>query len=579
MADHPAENDDEPATVAESPHDQPTRQSGSSSSAGLAESPGGAPSSLHSATAQLALEAEQLLGASAFGRVIALMCLLSLLSVASLTTVTTATPAWLSIFMATTFASTGLCGVLVWRRVRQSSKPQRMMRTFGALCMITSLSVQYYAGVFSPAPAVIALGISYFGLADDRSFGYAMCVGSSIGYVLLAGLVSLDLIPDVGLFSSAGAPALLRALAVGIAVAVFTVMLWQARVSRTATLEAVARLDDALRLVQQREALIEEANQNLDVALAAGGRRGAYSGGVAGAYRLGELLGRGGMGEVYAAAHLTSGRAAAVKLLHGKSLANPDIVQRFLREAEVAMRLAAPNLVEIFELGEAESGTPFLAMEVLTGHDLGWHLRRRRQLPLPEVVALTHDVARGLTVAHAAGVTHRDLKPANLFRVEPDGAAPARWKILDFGIAKLRGSTGTLTQHAIVGTPGYMSPEQAQGHDVDQRSDLFSLGAVLYRALTGRPPFSGPDTPQVLFDIVYRHPARPTELVPSLPPAIDAVLALALAKDRGDRFASAAELAEALAAAADGRLSAALKKRAAAQLRRLPWGATVRPAG
>jgi len=358
-------------------------------------------------------------------------------------------------------------------------------------------------------------------------------------------------------------------------VAVFVVMLWQARVSRTATLEAVARLDDALRLVQQREALIDEANQNLDEALAAGGRRGAYSGGVAGPYRLGELLGRGGMGEVYAAADLKSGRAAAVKLLHGKALADPDIVQRFLREAEVAMRLRAPSLVEIYQLGEAESGSPFIAMELLAGHDLGWHLRRQRQLAIDEVVLLARDIAAGLMVAHTAGVIHRDLKPANLFRL--DSQEGARWKILDFGIAKMRGSTGTLTQHKIIGTPGYMSPEQAQGRDVDARSDLFSFGAVLYRALTGRPPFSGPDTPQVLFDIVYRNPVRPSELEPSLPPELDAVLALALAKDRGDRFASALALVDALAAAAEGQLTPSLRRSATALLRRLPWGTIARP--
>jgi serine/threonine-protein kinase len=447
------------------------------------------------------------------------------------------------------------------------------MRSFGLFCLAVSLAVQLYGGVFSPAPMVIALGVSYFGLGDDRSFGYFICIAATIGYLLLAALVILHVLPDVGLFPARDAALGLRAAAVVISVGIFATMLWQARLSRLATMQAVERLDDALRLVQEREALINEANQNLEVALAAGGRRGAFSGGTAGAYRLGELLGHGGMGDVYAAAHLSTGRSAAVKLVHGKALANPSTVQRFLREAEVAMRLKAPSLVEIFELGEAESGAPFLAMELLVGHDLGWHLRRQRQLPIEEVVTLVRDVADGLTVAHAAGVIHRDLKPANLFRLDEG----ARWKILDFGVAKLRGSTGTLTRHAIIGTPGYMSPEQAQGHDVDARSDLFSLGAVLYRALTGRPPFAGPDTPQVLFDIVYRMPARPSELLGTLPPAVDAVLTIALAKDRGDRFANAGELAHAFAAAARNELGESLKKRARNILKRLPWGGTLKP--
>src|SRR5439155_13924929 len=139
--------------------------------------------------------------------------------------------------------------------------------------------------------------------------------------------------------------------------------------------------------------------------------------------------------------------------------------------------------------------------------------------PLAELVELVRQIAAGLSAAHRAGVVHRDLKPANLFLVEKPG--DDTWKILDFGVAKLRGSTGTLTQRAIIGTPGYMSPEQAQGREVDPRSDVFSLGAVLYRALTGRPAFSGPDLPQILFDIVYRCPTRPSEIVASLPRDVD----------------------------------------------------------
>jgi serine/threonine-protein kinase len=294
---------------------------------------------------------------------------------------------------------------------------------------------------------------------------------------------------------------------------------------------------------------------------------------MAGQFRLGEVLGRGGMGEVYSAAALTSGKPAAVKLLHGKALADGKVVQRFLREAEIAMQLRAASLVEIYELGETEGGVPYLAMELLSGKDLGWLLRRQRQLPIEDVVAMAKALAGGLAVAHQAGVVHRDLKPANLFCL--DGGAG--WKILDFGVAKIRGSTGTLTQHAIIGTPNYMSPEQAQGRDVDARSDLFSLAAVIYRALTGRPAFSAPDTPQVLFDIVYRNPIKPSSVMPTLPPEVDLVLALALAKNRSDRFSSAEELAEALSSAASGELSPSLRRSATALLRRLPWGTTTRP--
>ena len=246
---------------------------------------------------------------------------------------------------------------------------------------------------------------------------------------------------------------------------------------------------------------------------------------------------------------------------------------RFRREAEIAMKVRSPGLVGVFEIGtfEAAGGTvPYLVMELLDGHDLGWFLRKTRQLELREVVAMGTQVAIGLRDAHAAGIVHRDIKPQNVFRHEANGAAT--WKVLDFGVSKLQDSQGTLTQNQVVGTPSYMSPEQARGLVVDARSDLFSLGAVLYRALTGQPAFRGADTPTILFDVVYRNPKRPSELAPSLPPDLDLVLAIAVAKRPADRFASATELADALQAGATGQLPRALRERAAAILGDLPWG-------
>jgi serine/threonine-protein kinase len=227
--------------------------------------------------------------------------------------------------------------------------------------------------------------------------------------------------------------------------------------------------------------------------------------------------------------------------------------------------------VRVLDLGQAAGGTPFIAMELLDGQDLGWHLRRRPQMSLEEVVDLTEQVAVGLEAAHAAGIVHRDLKPQNLF------LSSGVWKILDFGVAKLRGSDGTLTKGAVVGTPGYMSPEQARGQEAETRSDLFSLGAVIYRALTGQPPFAGADLPESLFQIVYGMPARPSALVAQLSPDVDAVLAIALAKHADDRFANPSELAQALRAAAAGRLSAALRARAGELIAKLPWGTAVTP--
>ncbi|HZS36692.1 MAG TPA: serine/threonine-protein kinase [Polyangia bacterium] len=537
-------------------------------------------SAVHSATAMRALRAEELLRARGFGRVIALLCLFALGPVLLMARALDGRARWPHVMMASSLASCGLVAAWVWAGVRTTRSPKRMMRVFGLICLVHSLVVQYYAGVFSPAPAVIALGISYFGLADDRAFSYFMCVSASICYGVLACLVAFGAVPDPALFPARDAPVVLRMVAIGTALAVFGVMFWQARLSRNATHEAVERLDEALRLVQQREALLEEANQDLDAALAAGaGRRGLYTGRIVGQWLLSEVLGRGGMGEVYAAQHAETRAEAAIKLLHGRALANPAAVERFLREAELALSLRAPNLVEIYELGQADDGAPFIAMEKLAGHDLGWHLRRKRQLPLAELVELARQIAEGLSAAHRAGVVHRDLKPANLFLVEKPGDAVELWKILDFGVAKLRGSTGTLTQRAIIGTPGYMSPEQAQGREVDPRSDLFSLGAVLYRSLTGRPAFSGPDMPQILFDIVYRSPTRPSEIVPGLPRDVDLVLAIALAKNPDERFHNPPELATAFDAASRNELSRSQRARGAELVRVLPWGQTIKPKG
>jgi serine/threonine-protein kinase len=560
VADSPAARDNERTTIDRS------------------EQHGASRGSVHSATAMRALKAEELLRARGFGRVIALLCAGALVPVAFMARALDGRPRWPHEMMAASLVACGVMACVVWGRVRTARNPKRLMRWFGLFCVVHSMVVQYYAGVFSPAPAVIALGISYFGLLDDRSFSYAMCVGAAIGYGALALLVSFGVVPDIALFPSVDTPLALRFAAIGTALAVFAVMLWQQRLSRNATHEAVERLDEALRLVQQREALLEEANQDLDAALAAGaGRRGLYTGRVVGRWLLSEVLGRGGMGEVYAASHAETSASGAIKLLHGRALANPAAVERFLREAEVALKLRAPNLVEIYELGQADDGAPFIAMEKLAGHDLGWHLRRKRQLALSELVELSRQVAAGLEAAHRAGVVHRDLKPANLFLVERAGEAGDFWKILDFGVAKLRGSTGTLTQRAIIGTPGYMSPEQAQGRDVDPRSDQFSLAAVLYRALTGRPAFSGPDLPQILFDIVYRAPTRPSEIVAGLPPDVDLVLAIGLAKRADDRFATPSELAQALEAAGRGELSRSLRARGVLLVRALPWGQTTKP--
>jgi serine/threonine-protein kinase len=400
--------------------------------------------------------------------------------------------------------------------------------------------------------------------------------GAILGYVALVVLLLFGVIPDYGLLSPATsslAPRLFMAIAVP---SCLGVVLWHARVSRRATHEAIQRAQDAVREAQRREALAEEANIGLDRVLQAGaGHVGFRSGQQVGGYLLAELIGRGGMGEVYAAQQIETGRRAAVKLLNAWALEKPEMLERFSREAKMTARLRSPNVVEVFEFGTTTESIPFIAMELLHGQNLGTLLRQRTQLAMDEVLVLVDEVGRGLSAAHEGGIIHRDLKPQNLFHAR-DESERAKWKILDFGVSKLVDSSGTLTDVALVGTPGYMAPEQAQGREAGPRSDIFALGAVAYRALTGRPPFSGPDVPQILFEIVYRSPPRPSELVPHLPADVDLVLALALAKRAEHRFETAPEFAAALVLAAKGTLPAPLRDRAKTAVAKMPWGRKVR---
>jgi serine/threonine-protein kinase len=276
------------------------------------------------------------------------------------------------------------------------------------------------------------------------------------------------------------------------------------------------------------------------------------------------------MGEVYEAERIDGGGAAAVKVLARGALGDRNKVARFVRELEIAGKLDAPNVVRVLEIGEPGSELPYLAMERLRGQDLAELMRERRSLPIGEVVDLARGVAAGLGAAHAAGIVHRDLKPSNVFRHD-EGGGRLVWKILDFGVSKLAGS-GELTRDVVIGTPGYMAPEQARGGEADARADVYALAAIAYKALTGSAPFSGTDVPATLFKVVHKMPVRPGELAP-VSADVDAVLAVGLAKDAEQRFASAGELADALAAAARGQLGEHLRERARTVLTDRAWGA------
>ena len=217
------------------------------------------------------------------------------------------------------------------------------------------------------------------------------------------------------------------------------------------------------------------------------GDEGRYTGQQVGDWQVGGLIGHGAMGDVYTAEGVESRRPAAVKFLRAQHAGDPTSIRRFEREWEIASALRSPHIVQVYDYGLTDEGVPYLAMELLTGRSLGDLLRDGSSLSGAEVLELCGAVGRGLDDLHGAGVIHRDIKPQNIFRVDV-GAGRHAWRIVDFGIARLRDDRGTLTGGDLIGTPTYMAPEQASGGELDERTDLYALGAVLYRALVGSPP-------------------------------------------------------------------------------------------
>jgi serine/threonine-protein kinase len=271
---------------------------------------------------------------------------------------------------------------------------------------------------------------------------------------------------------------------------------------------------------------------------------------IAHRFRLVRELGRGGMGCVWLAHHTSLDTPCAVKFINAEAAELPEIRSRFVREAKAAASLRSANVVNILDYGMSEVG-PYIAMEYLEGEDLAQRLARRGRLTPPETVEVVSNVARALSKAHAAGLVHRDLKPENVFLQRDEDREIV--KVLDFGIAKashLTNADGTTKTGSLLGTPSYMSPEQAQGtKTVDHRSDLWSLAVLAFRCLTGRLPFVSEALGDLLVQIIVNPLPRATDLAPDLPASFDAWWAKAAARDPAQRFQSAREEADALAAA------------------------------
>jgi serine/threonine-protein kinase len=279
-------------------------------------------------------------------------------------------------------------------------------------------------------------------------------------------------------------------------------------------------------------------------------------------YQIIRVIGEGGMGRVYEARHLRlKERRFAVKTLHSDLASNHEIVARFMREAESASSLSHPNVVDVFDVHHLPDGTPYFVGEFVEGEELATYVQSKGALP-PRVAAVVgRQVCSALAAAHARGIVHRDMKPENIMLLEGSSEAVASGevhavtvKVLDFGISKAGGSERThLTRTGIImGTPSYMSPEQARGKPVDLRADIYSTGAVLYFALTGRRPFDSDDPTSTISMVLTQDPPRPRSLDPRIPEALELIVQKAMAKEARDRYQSMGELAKALAQFEDG---------------------------
>jgi len=274
-----------------------------------------------------------------------------------------------------------------------------------------------------------------------------------------------------------------------------------------------------------------------------------------GAYRITRLLGEGGMGAVYEGVQLRLNKRVAIKLMARDLAANREALARFHREAEITSHLGHPHLVTVIDFGQAESGEPYLVMEYLDGEDLDHRLRRVSRLSIETTVHVIRQVASALNAAHDQGVVHRDLKPGNVFLVQIPGE-PDFVKVLDFGISKMKAARTQLTSaSAVMGTPNYMSPEQATGmiDDIDHRADQWALACIAWEMLLGRCPFVADETAALLYQIINLDPHPLATRVPGLPPAVETALRRALRKKPAERFSSMREFSRELEAAAFGR--------------------------
>ena len=434
---------------------------------------------------------------------------------------------------------------LVWLTM----KPERWQPRRVGMLWITATAggvppMYYYFGPFSAIVMISILGIILISLGRSRWISLSVTGICLVAHLGLAVPIIAGWITDVGLLSSVVAQrfqlVIAEALIVAFQVAGYLLGRWARQTNTT----AISELQNAMQLIGDQQQALAEVKD--DVARQKHADEGRWTGQVMGHFKIGLVLGRGAMGDVYEAVG-PDHRSIALKLLNTRSTASSSLIDRFQREMDIAARLTSPHIVQLIELSPPDAPVPFIAMERLYGTDLATRLRTDPRMPSDEVAVLLDQVARGLEVARIAGVVHRDLKPHNLFLHEG-----STWKILDFGVSKLAGSEGTLTGEGVVGTPQYMAPEQASGGQVTHLADVYALGAIAYRCLTGRSPFKGKDLAELVYQVVHQPPVRPG-LLGKVSTQLEDVLAVAMAKDPRRRFPSALSFAQAFTAARRGK--------------------------